>query len=199
MSATCRTGPNLDTSDCSDLPSGAIGRHEELRPACESRQFSRCGTGCDRIPGRALAHTSDRLSHVQSATNWLPVSFIASPKGRRSRRLHSPCADEQRWLLTLYSCNSGRERLSLGPWLRVKFLLWTASKGFARAGYYRCENSVQVGRPQSKEEVLGLIAYYDRVKGVGVGHSWWREQFCSGNDSTSINIVMTELESTLNL
>jgi hypothetical protein len=26
------------------------------------------------------------------------------------------------------------------------------------------------------------------------GHSWWKEQFCSGSDETAINIVMTELD-----
>jgi hypothetical protein len=32
---------------------------------------------------------------------------------------------------------------------------------------------------------------------VGVGHSWWKEQFCAGDNSSAINIVMTELEDTL--
>lgn len=34
---------------------------------------------------------------------------------------------------------------------------------------------------------------YDRVKAVGVGHSWWKEQFCAGKGTDSINIVTTEL------
>ena len=34
---------------------------------------------------------------------------------------------------------------------------------------------------------------YDKVKAVGVGHSWWKEQFCAGAGSKAINIVTTEL------
>lgn len=34
---------------------------------------------------------------------------------------------------------------------------------------------------------------FDRVKAVGVGHSWWKEQFCAGDSDKSINIVLTEL------
>lgn len=35
------------------------------------------------------------------------------------------------------------------------------------------------------------------VQANGVGGSWWRENFCSGDDDQSINIVMTELQDTL--
>lgn len=38
-----------------------------------------------------------------------------------------------------------------------------------------------------------VLQMYDHVKAVGVGHSWWKEQFCAGSDSKSINIVTTEL------
>ena len=38
---------------------------------------------------------------------------------------------------------------------------------------------------------------YPKVKAVGNGHSWWREQFCAGNDSQSLDLVMTELKGTL--
>lgn len=31
----------------------------------------------------------------------------------------------------------------------------------------------------------------------GVGGSWWGENFCSGNDSDSVNVVMTEIQTTL--
>ena len=40
---------------------------------------------------------------------------------------------------------------------------------------------------------------FPHVKGVGVGASWWQEQFCAGNDSSAIDIVMTELTPTLNM
>lgn len=26
-----------------------------------------------------------------------------------------------------------------------------------------------------------------------LGHSWWKEQFCSGTDETAVNIVTTEM------
>lgn len=69
----------------------------------------------------------------------------------------------------------------------------------ARAGYYLCDNEVKIGRPATKAELTDLVAHYTHVKGVGVGHSWWGEQFCSGNDTDSINIVTTELNATLSL
>lgn len=33
----------------------------------------------------------------------------------------------------------------------------------------------------------------------GVGGSWWAEQFCAGTDNRALNVVLTELESTLAL
>lgn len=33
------------------------------------------------------------------------------------------------------------------------------------------------------------------MRAVGVGHSWWKEQFCSGEDEESVNVVMTEYPS----
>ena len=48
-------------------------------------------------------------------------------------------------------------------------------------------------------ELLAMVQQYSRVKGVGVGHSWWQEQFCSGTDASAINIVLTEFQDTLAL
>ncbi|MCJ1422974.1 hypothetical protein MMC29_000855 [Sticta canariensis] len=70
---------------------------------------------------------------------------------------------------------------------------------YAIQSYYACEEEVQLGRPENKQDILSMISYYDKVKGVGIGHSWWQQQFCSGNDSLSINIVTTELNTTLAL
>ena len=67
------------------------------------------------------------------------------------------------------------------------------------AGYYLCNEDVRIGRPRDKAALADLVAHYDEVKGVGVGHSWWGQQFCSGNSSQSINIVTTELQATLDL
>lgn len=35
------------------------------------------------------------------------------------------------------------------------------------------------------------------MKASGVGHSWWKEQFCSGNDTRSVNVVLTEQKAVL--
>ncbi len=64
------------------------------------------------------------------------------------------------------------------------------------AGYYKCSEAVKIGRPTSTEELLALIQGFPRVKGVGVGHSWWQQSFCAGNDSSAIQIVLTELPAT---
>ena len=66
-----------------------------------------------------------------------------------------------------------------------------------RAGFFPCDGEVLVGRPQTKLELLEMVEAFPRVKANGVGHSWWQEQFCAGNSSDSINIVMTELNQTL--
>lgn len=44
-----------------------------------------------------------------------------------------------------------------------------------------------------------MVVSHDHVKAVGVGHSWWMEQFCSGPNQTAsnIDIVTTELLPTL--
>jgi len=65
------------------------------------------------------------------------------------------------------------------------------------AGYFECNNNVVVGRPSSLLELQAQVQGYDHVKAVGVGHSWWQQQFCSGADSSSINIVLTQMNSTL--
>ena len=54
-----------------------------------------------------------------------------------------------------------------------------------------------MGRPYSKENVLELIKEFKYVRASGVGHSWWQEQFCAGNTSEAIQIVMTELPEVL--
>ena len=56
-----------------------------------------------------------------------------------------------------------------------------------------------MGRPKSRQELAALVEAFARVKAVGVGHSWWAQQFCSGIHSDAINIVMTELEDTVHM
>lgn len=47
------------------------------------------------------------------------------------------------------------------------------------------------------EEAQKLVTMFPLVRGSGVGHSWSTGQFCSGNNSSAINIVMTELQNVL--
>ena len=65
------------------------------------------------------------------------------------------------------------------------------------AGYFQCNDDVVVGKPSSIAELQQQILLYDKVKAVGVGHSWWQQQFCSGSDSNSVNIVLTQLNNTM--
>ena len=67
----------------------------------------------------------------------------------------------------------------------------------AGAGYFACDDSVVVGKPASIQELQAQVQQYDRVKAVGVGHSWWQQQFCSGSDTNAVNIALTQLNSTL--
>lgn len=55
---------------------------------------------------------------------------------------------------------------------------------------------VAIGRPKTVDQMQKLVSEYDHVQAVGVGHSWWKEQFCAGDDRQSINIVTTEMEDT---
>lgn len=65
------------------------------------------------------------------------------------------------------------------------------------AGYFECDSDVVVGKPRTLSELQDQVLQYDRVKAVGVGHSWWQQQFCSGKDSNSVNIVLTQMNNTL--
>ncbi|EIE25101.1 hypothetical protein COCSUDRAFT_40439 [Coccomyxa subellipsoidea C-169] len=72
-------------------------------------------------------------------------------------------------------------------------------------GYYRCADSVALGKPTNKSELTEIIGRYKRVKGVGVGHrqayrplpSWWQQQFCAGDGADAVGIVTTEMTNTL--
>ncbi|GMH44322.1 hypothetical protein BSKO_12256 [Bryopsis sp. KO-2023] len=61
-------------------------------------------------------------------------------------------------------------------------------------GHYECDNDVKVGKPEDISQLRKIVRKFDKVNAVGVGHSWWKEQFCSGSDENSVNIVMTELK-----
>ncbi|CAK0783638.1 hypothetical protein CVIRNUC_006837 [Coccomyxa viridis] len=63
-------------------------------------------------------------------------------------------------------------------------------------GYYQCNSAVEIARPGTKAELADIVQQYSLVKGVGVGHSWWQEQFCAGENSSAVGIVLTELSNT---
>ena len=63
-------------------------------------------------------------------------------------------------------------------------------------GNHGCESGVKIGRPTTEEELQSLVSEFPRVKASGVGHSWWSEMFCAGDDENSVNIVLTEMEPT---
>ena len=67
------------------------------------------------------------------------------------------------------------------------------------AGYFRCDPSVLVGRPNSTQQLADIVTAFPAVKGVGVGHSWWQQQFCSGNTTEAVGIVLTDLPQVLAL
>ncbi|PSC73887.1 L-gulonolactone oxidase [Micractinium conductrix] len=64
-------------------------------------------------------------------------------------------------------------------------------------GYHECADAVKVGKPAAVKDIQQMVTAFPRVKASGVGHSWWTEQFCAGDDANSLNIVTTELKSTL--
>ena len=104
-----------------------------------------------------------------------------------------------RQVLCERSCSACRvARLELLHLLRD---LVAAPTHYARhlrdAGYFECSDDVVVGKPSTVEQLQQQVLQYDRVKAVGVGHSWWQQQFCSGSDKSAVNIVLTQLNNTL--
>eukprot|EP00210_Caulerpa_lentillifera_P006113 g5840.t1 len=67
------------------------------------------------------------------------------------------------------------------------------SSAISKASHYECDDRVRVGKPRGIQDLQSIVRSYRKVKAVGVGHSWWKEQFCSGEDENAVNIVMTEL------
>ena len=51
-------------------------------------------------------------------------------------------------------------------------LAWHLDQPLIPAGWFRCDESVKMGRPQSNDELLQLIKQSIKVKAAGVGHSW---------------------------
>ncbi len=64
-------------------------------------------------------------------------------------------------------------------------------------GNEKCAPSVAVGRPRDWGQLASLVRTYPKVKAVGVGHSWWAQQFCAGTNESAINVVTTEFDAVL--
>jgi len=43
-------------------------------------------------------------------------------------------------------------------------------------------------------DVQVIVANTNHVKGVGVGHSWWSEQFCAGNSREAVDVLLTSIQ-----
>ena len=54
-----------------------------------------------------------------------------------------------------------------------------------------------MGKPTTVTEVSDLVAAFPRVRANGVGHSWHRELFCSGEDAGSVNVLLHGVRSVL--
>ena len=61
-------------------------------------------------------------------------------------------------------------------------------------GQWRCPSAVRMGRPRTIADVQAIVASAPRVRGVGVGHSWWSEQMCAGDTAEAVDVLMTEIE-----
>jgi hypothetical protein len=62
-----------------------------------------------------------------------------------------------------------------------------------QTAHYTSQLTPPPRRPRPLPLLCTCAQGYGRVKAVGVGHSWWKEQFCAGNATNAINIVTTEL------
>ena len=61
-------------------------------------------------------------------------------------------------------------------------------------GQWRCPSAVRMGRPRTVADVQAIVASAPRVRGVGVGHSWWSEQMCAGDTAEAVDVLLTEIE-----
>lgn len=61
-------------------------------------------------------------------------------------------------------------------------------------GRHECDDRNWIGRPTSVAEMQQMVAMADKAKGLGVGHSWYKELFCPANNASGIGIVTTELD-----
>lgn len=60
-------------------------------------------------------------------------------------------------------------------------------------GMFSCNQGVRVGRPKTYDQVAQLVKMYPHVMATGMGHSWNKEQFCSGTSIDSVNIMMADV------
>ena len=62
---------------------------------------------------------------------------------------------------------------------------------------FECPTEVLVGRPRDLDQLRGIVLAAPHVKATGNGHSFNAEMLCAGTDSTAVNVLTTELTSTL--
>ena len=54
-------------------------------------------------------------------------------------------------------------------------------------GLYSCPAGASIARVSSVSQVQKVVKNAKKVKAIGVGHSWWRENFCASSSSLSSN------------
>ena len=54
-------------------------------------------------------------------------------------------------------------------------------------GLYSCPVGAPIARVSSVSQVQKVVKNAKKVKAIGVGHSWWRENFCASSSSLSSN------------
>ena len=62
-------------------------------------------------------------------------------------------------------------------------------------GKHACDARVRMAAPRTALEVSEVVTRFPRVRANGVGHSWHRGLFCSGEDEDSVNVLTHRLRS----
>jgi len=56
-------------------------------------------------------------------------------------------------------------------------------------GNFGCAAGVKLGRVTDVRGVQAAVRGAARVKATGLGHSWWRDNFCAGDAPSSVNVM----------
>ena len=62
-------------------------------------------------------------------------------------------------------------------------------------GKHACSSELRMATPETVEEVARVVSAFPKVRAVGVGHSWHKELFCAGDDSSAVDVVLSRVRS----